>query len=79
MNTIRISKRTPLPLPFKAKYKWPWIKLEVGESFLCPIVGPEELVLASMRAQVCNNSRKFQPKKFVCRLEAGGIRVWRTE
>lgn len=66
-----ISKSVPLPTE-KVKHNYPHEQLQVGESFLVPDGNMNVL---------CNYNRikgKRLERKFVCRKEGVGIRVWRV-
>lgn len=65
-----ITKAVPIPAE-KVKHNYPYDQLQVGESFHVP--GGNMNVL-------CNYNRtrgKKLERKFVCRKEGDGIRVWR--
>ncbi len=64
-----------IPLPAKRgdnNAKWPWGALEVGDSFLMP------RTLSSASAQATTNAKKTG-RKYTCRTEAEGIRIWRVK
>ena len=66
-----IEKGVPLPEE-KKKHNYPYEDLQVGESFFVPD-GNMNLL--------CNYNRvrgKRLERKFVCRKEGKGIRVWRV-
>jgi hypothetical protein len=67
-----IDKNVPLPVPRK-RYSYPYGELQVGESFW---------VTGVKMASLCNlNLRqgKSLGRKFVCRKEGDGVRIWRVE
>ena len=66
-----ISKDVPLPEPIK-RHNYPYEDLQVGESFWVSGISMQSL---------CNSNRrksKLLDRKFVCRKEGDGVRVWRV-
>ena len=63
-----------VPLPTKrVKHDYPYEQLEVGESFVVQGVGMNSL---------CNLNRvkgRKYGRKFVCRKDGEGVRIWRIE
>jgi len=67
-----IQKDVPLPTK-RVKHDYPYEQLEVGESFVVSGVGMNSL---------CNLNRvkgRKYGRKFVCRKDGEGIRIWRVE
>ena len=65
-----ISKDVPIPTPVK-KYHLPYEQLQVGESFWVQDIKMSVL---------CNLNTRYSKRlsrKFVCRSDKGGVRVWR--
>lgn len=79
---IPIDKGIAIPpvTPSKSRqYKWPWKKLLVGDSFLAPLDGADEMVVRHrMRAQCVNTGKKLK-MKFRAERDKRGVRVWRVE
>lgn len=77
----KIDRGIPIPPPNPSKsrdYKWPWLKLDVGDSFLAPLDGADEMVVRHrMRAQCVNTGKKLS-KTFRAERDKRGVRVWRT-
>lgn len=65
---MQIEKNVPLPT------KYPWEDLEVGDSVLID----EERVYNNARYSAYYHGKKTN-KKFICRKEGTGGRVWRVE
>lgn len=78
---IPIDKGIPVPPANPSKshdYKWPWKKLDVGDSFLVPLDGRDEMVVRhTMRAQCVNTGKKLYVT-FRAERDKRGVRVWRT-
>jgi hypothetical protein len=69
MSKVKIDKGIPIPRG-KGKFSiYPWHAIEVSDSFLLNSVGASGL--ASLA------SKRYAPKKFICRKTPEGIRVWR--
>ncbi len=70
---MNIDKDIPLPVKRGGgNAKWPWGELEVGDSFLMP------RTLSSASGQAVTHAKKTG-RKYACRTEAEGIRVWRVK
>jgi hypothetical protein len=66
-----ISDNVPIPAPIK-KHNFPYDELQVGESFW---------VANTPMPILCNCNRrqgKRLNRKFICRKEGEGVRVWRV-
>ena len=66
-----ITNEVPIPAPIK-KHNYPYEQLQVGESFW---------VVGISMASLCNANRrqgKRLERRFVCRKEGEGVRVWRV-
>lgn len=71
-SVYEITKAVPIPAPIK-RHNYPYEQLQVGESFWVAGVTMQAL---------CNSNRrqsKRLDRKFVCRKEKDGVRVWRVE
>ena len=67
-----ITKAIPIPMPIK-RHNYPYEQLQVGESFWVAGVTMQAL---------CNSNRRQSKRlgrKFVCRKEKDGVRIWRVE
>ena len=72
MIEIEIQSDVPMPkLPAHAKY--PWVKMQVGDSFFVPGQTSQNF------GGTLDNARKSTGRKFTVRKVDGGIRVWRLE
>ena len=75
MNDIKIDA----DIPIKASYnngrpeKYPWRKMEVGDSFF---VSSETMNLKRASTYAWDASRRTG-RKFACRRQDDGIRIWR--
>ena len=67
-----IAKDVPIPSPIK-KHNYPYELLQVGESFWVAGIKMQALCNANLR-----QSKRLN-RKFVCRREGDGVRVWRVE
>jgi hypothetical protein len=67
-----ITTAVPIPMPRK-RHNYPYAELQIGESFYVENVKMQSL---------CNLNRrhgKTMGRKFVCRREGVGVRIWRVE
>ncbi len=71
MFKIETGKRIPPP---KTTNKYPFKEMAVGDSFLIPCKGINEVKKAQVN--VHGSARKI---RIATRKEDGGLRVWRTE
>lgn len=55
-----------------SKSKWPWYSIEVGQSFFIP-----DRTITGISSVAVHAGKRFG-RKFVCRTEKGGVRVWRV-
>jgi hypothetical protein len=67
-----ITSAVPIPAP-RVRNNYPYEQLQVGESFWVPIVAMQPLCNANRR-----NGKRLG-RRFVCRRDDGGVRVWRVE
>ena len=67
-----ITKSVPLPQPIK-RHNYPYEQLQVGESFWVTGISMQSLCNANRRQS------KRLARKFICRKEGEGVRVWRVE
>lgn len=76
-NMIEIDSDIPLPFPRTGRpRKYPWLELEVGESFLCHDLNAESV--GPQGTRYCE--RKGLDRHFVQRVqEDGKLRVWRDK
>jgi len=70
-QVYEISKDVPIPQPMR-RHNYPYKELQVGESFYVEGVRMQILCNANLRQS------KLLDRKFVCRKEGEGIRVWRV-
>lgn len=67
-------------VPLTASYKngrpevYPWRKLEVGDSFFVP----EERTAPKHIEKRAYEAAKRTGRKFTCRRQDGGVRIWRV-
>jgi len=71
-SVYEITKAIPIPQPIK-RHNYPYEQLQVGESFWVTGVTMQALCNANRRQS------KRLDRKFVCRKEKDGVRIWRTE
>lgn len=73
--TIQIDKNVPLPeSPRRGRNAiYPWRELGVGDSFF--VADPRDSGV--LRNLVCITGKRLN-RKFTCRKEPGGFRVWRV-
>lgn len=67
----KISKDVPVPPPIR-RMNYPYEQLQVGESFWVEGVSMQSLCNANRR-----QSKRLE-RKFICRREGEGVRVWRV-
>lgn len=67
-----IEKGIPVP-EFSKAPRFPYASLEVGDSFLVEGIKPTSVYGSNHR------QNKKTGKKFIARIEDGGVRVWRVE
>ena len=71
-QVYEITKDVPVPQPIK-RHNYPYRDLQVGESFWVAGISMQSL---------CNSNRrqsKALARKFICRKEGDGVRVWRVD
>lgn len=66
-----ISKDVPVPPPIR-RMNYPYEQLQVGESFWVAGVSMQSLCNANRR-----QSKRLE-RKFICRRENEGVRIWRV-
>jgi hypothetical protein len=69
----KIDKNVPIP-ENSGRNKYPWVKLEVGDSFVCP----KDISSAAFQSSG-RQWAKRNKVKFVFRNTDEGCRVWRTK
>lgn len=68
-----IESNIPRPRGWGGKQKYPWDEMEIGDSFYVKGTTVSRLCQAALsHAKSRNNGKKFS-----CRSEKGGARVWR--
>ena len=75
MSKIAIEANIPLPTRAPKASKYPWIDALVGDSFFAKGVKTESMTSAAQSYM----KRDGTGKKFTCRAEGDGTRVWRTK
>lgn len=70
MSGFKIEKSVPKPAPIRRR-KYPWLEMEIGDSFLVPGGRTERL------ANSAHGAGKRYGRKFSTRSVEGGVRVWR--
>lgn len=79
---IEIDRDVPLPAGAPAAGGrpeiYPWRKMEVGDSFLYPMGTDAPKVVSRVAAKRAHDAGRRSGRKFSCRREAGGVRIWRT-
>ena len=66
----KVEKDVPLPEP-KVRHNYPYEQMQVGESFWVDGLSLQAL---------CNSNLRWSKKlnrKFICRREGEGVRIWR--
>lgn len=71
-QVYKISKDVPVPAPIR-RMNYPYELLQVGESFWVEGVSMQSLCNANRR-----QSKRLE-RRFICRKEGEGVRVWRVE
>ena len=73
MSTPVVQVESGLPVPPRRwrRTRWPWSVLEVGENFLAA-----GMSMATMSSGSTHAGRRLG-RRFVCRTEIDGVRVWR--
>ena len=69
---IKIDKGVPLPVTYTVNLKYPWLEMEIGDSFF---VNATQSRIGSHAWQMGNRHNR----KFTTRKVDGGVRVWRVE
>lgn len=70
---IKIDKNIPEPKSNGRKY--PFVRMEVGDSFLFPT----DIAKGTARTAASSASRKFTPRKFTVHSTEDGMRCWRIQ
>ena len=72
--TIEVEKGVPLPdSKWRGAAKYPWLTLEVGDSFFVPGIKSASRISGQWWVQ------KRTGRKFTKRAVDGGVRVWRIK
>lgn len=69
---ITIEKNIPFPKVSSTKY--PFLDLEVGDSFFVP-----DMTTSSISSNIQRFRLKYPDRKWSTRTVSGGIRVWRIQ
>lgn len=69
MINVEVSRDVPLP---PARRRYPYVVMEVGESFFVDSGSLQVVCNANYRAS------KRLGRRFIARREEGGVRVWRV-
>ncbi len=70
---IPIDKNIPAPKTRSKRDKYPWKGMDIGDSFFVPIDQAPKTFIT-----VCYIAGKMHDRKFSCRKEEAGYRVWRV-
>ena len=74
MQNVAIDSKVPIPDRIAGdRSKYPWIEMNIGDSFFVP--GRK---IESFSGQVVSASKRFGTK-YTCRTEDNGVRVWRIK
>lgn len=69
--TIKIEQNITIPEKFfKNHRKYPWLEMEIGESFFVP---------KTSFPHAAGATKRYAPRRFTTRREKNGIRVWRIK
>lgn len=68
----QIEANVPIPEPRK-RHAYPYAELQVGESFWVTGIKMQSLCNLNLRQS------KALGRKFVCRKEGDGVRIWRVD
>lgn len=69
----KVQKGVPLPLDVRSKSKYPFLAMDVGDSFLAP---KKKISTVSAAATYIAKKTKM---KFITRKDGNGTRVWRVK
>jgi hypothetical protein len=71
----KIDKNISMPETHSGRpAKYPWLTLEVGESFVLPAPS-----ISNARAHCTAANDRYAPKQFAARIYKGEFRVWRIK
>lgn len=73
---FQIEKNIPIPGVAARNTKYPFLQLEVGDSFFVPCAEEQK---KSFRGRLAGRVVKIKDRKFTVRSVDGGMRVWRIE
>ena len=77
--TFDIEKNIPITSAPRKDPKYPFVLLEVGDSFFVPTVGEDYHRIRQDVANAAHRQRKYSKTGEYCTRKAeGGVRVWRT-
>jgi hypothetical protein len=79
---IKIEKNIPIPTSNKANHDYPWKDLEKGDSFLVTIRKGDNFNRLRNSIMGAGRNYSFHHElhwKFMSRITAEGIRIWRIE
>jgi hypothetical protein len=69
---MKIDKGIPMPKRNTRNSRYPWKELEVGDSFFIP-------GSSNGYSTVTYANKVYAPKRFACRKDNAGVRIWRIE
>lgn len=75
MSEIKIDKGVPIP-PAKKSAKYPVRQMQIGDSFFVSAKNRNLNNLSQLSGRLTFNHK---PKRFICRKEKDGIRIWRVK
>jgi hypothetical protein len=76
---FKVESGIPLPPPPRsggANCKYPWMEMNVGDSFFVATDGSQR---AKQRVAMAASQRRKHGQRFAMRSVEGGVRVWRVE
>jgi len=74
MSEVQVDKNVPfVPRKPGPARLYPWLEMEVGDSFLVP---PE---IKNPRQTASAANIRYKPRVFTCRSTPDGYRIWRVE
>lgn len=77
--TFYIEKNIPITSAYRGNPKYPFLLLEVGDSFFVPADGEDYHRIRQDVANYAHRQKKFfKTGEYCTRRVEGGVRVWRT-
>jgi hypothetical protein len=76
---VKVEKDVPLPRTRQEYKSFPWLTMEIGDSFYVHDIEGDNSVAHRLQTQISYMKRHDDTRRYTCRRDANGIRCWRTQ